>query len=157
MTISMRHPLSTLVTGMLSAAFFFWLAAVSAVSGKHAVATLGTAVCFVALGLMALPMVVDYFRARHLLSEDGLDAGRRLSGRVSLKWAEVRRVRFSPTMKWFVLEDAAGAKVRVSTGLSGLPDFARLVLEHVPETALDARTRRLLGEARAGRRPRVWI
>lgn len=153
----LRHPVTTLAVGAISAAFFFWLAAVSFTTGKHPAATIGTTLCFVALGLMALPMVVDYFLARHQLSDEAIDYGRRLGGRGTMRWAEVRRVRFSPTMKWFVLEDAARRKARVSASLVGLPDFAGLALAHVPPEALDKKTHKLLVDASLGRRPRVWL
>ncbi|WP_431047690.1 hypothetical protein [Roseateles sp. L2-2] len=155
--IALRAPITSLVIGALSAAFFFWLAAVSFATGKHPAATLGTTLCFVALGLMALPMVADYFFARHLLSDDAIDFGRRFGGRGTMRWADVRRVRFSPTMKWFVLEDQAGTRARVSTNLGGLPEFARLVLAHVPPEAIDKKTHKLLVDASVGRRPRVWL
>ncbi|MDH0867652.1 hypothetical protein [Mitsuaria sp. GD03876] len=157
MSIPLRHSATTLAVGTVSAAFFFWLAAVSFTTGRHPAATIGTTLCFVALGLMALPMVLDYFLARHEVDDDRLDFGRRLGGRGTMRWVEVRRVRFSPTMKWFVLEDGAGAKARIAAGLSGLPEFARLALAHVPADALDKKTRKLLVDASLGRRPRVWL
>lgn len=157
MSIQLRHPLSTLVIGVISAAFFFWLAAVSFTTGRHPAATLGTTLCFIALGLMALPMVADYFFARHRLSDDAIDFGRRFGGRGVMRWADVRRVRFSPTMKWFVLEDAARHKARVSANLAGLPEFARLALAGVPPEAIDKKTHKLLVDASLGRRPRVWL
>ncbi|WP_431102536.1 hypothetical protein [Roseateles noduli] len=149
--------MSSLVIGTISAAFFFWLAAVSFMTGTHPAATLGTALCFGVLGLMALPMVADYFFARHRLSDEAIDYGRRFGGRGTMRWADVRLVRFSPTMKWFVLEDPSGHKARVSASLAGLPEFARLVLAHVPPEAVDKKTHKLLVDAGLGRRPRVWL
>nr|WP_297525608.1 hypothetical protein [uncultured Roseateles sp.] len=157
MSIPLRPPLSNLVIGALSAAFFFWLAAVSFTTGKHPAATLGTTVCFVVLGLMALPMVADYFFARHRLSDEAIDFGRRFGGRGTMRWADVRLVRFSPTMKWFVLDDQARTRARVSANLAGLPEFARLALAHVPPEAIDSKTHKLLVDASLGRRPRVWL
>jgi hypothetical protein len=156
MSIQLRHPMSSLVIGTISAAFFFWLAAVSFSTGKHPAATVGTALCFGVLGLMALPMVADYFLARHHLSDEAIAFGRRFGGRGTMRWADVRLVRFSPTMKWFVLEDATRTKARVSSTLTGLPEFARLVLAHVPPEAIDKKTHKLLVDASLGRRPRVW-
>lgn len=157
MSIQLRLPKSSLLIGAISAAFFFWLAAVSFTTGKHPAATFGTTLCFVALGLMALPMVADYFFARHRLSDEAIDFGRRFGGRGTMRWADVRLVRFSPTMKWFVLEDPSGNKARVSASLAGLPEFARLALAHVPPEAIDKKTHKLLVDASLGRRPRVWL
>ncbi|RZI59310.1 MAG: hypothetical protein EOP37_12455 [Rubrivivax sp.] len=157
MSIQLRPPITTLAIGALSAAFFFWLAAVSFATGRHPTATVATTLCFVALGLMALPMVADYFFARHLLSDDAIDFGRRFGGRGTMRWADVRVVRFSPTLKWFVLEDQTRTKARVSTNLGGLPEFARLVLAHVPPEAIDKKTHKLLVDTSVGRRPRVWL
>jgi hypothetical protein len=145
------------VIGAISATFFFWLAAVSFATGQHPAATFGTALCFSLLGLMALPMVADYFFARHLLSDEAIDFGRRFGGRGTMRWADVTLVRFSPTLKWFVLQDQAGIKARVSSSLAGLPEFARLALAHVPPEAIDKKTHKLLVDASLGRRPRVWL
>lgn len=157
MTTLLRPSLGTLLIGALSAAFFFWLAAVSFATGKHPATTLGTALCFSLLGLMALPLVADYFFARHRLSDEAIDFGHRFGGRGTMRWADVRRVRFSPTMKWFVLEDEARIRARVSANLAGLPEFARLVLANVPPEAIDKKTHKLLVDASVGRRPRVWL
>jgi hypothetical protein len=157
MSIELRPPMSSLVIGTISAAFFFWLAAVSFMTGTHPAATFGTALCFGVLGLMALPMVADYFFARHQVSEDSIDFGRRFGGRGVMRWSDVRRIRFSPTMKWFVLEDVSRRKARIATSLIGLPDFARIALAQAAPDALDPKTRRLLSEASLGRRPRVWL
>ena len=157
MSIQLRLPITSPVIGALSAAFFFWLAAVSFTTGKHPAATLGTTLCFIVLGLMALPMVADYFFARHLLSDDAIDFGRRFGGRGVMRWSEVQRIRFSPTMKWFVLEDRSRRKARISASLNGLPEFARIALARTSPEALDPKTRRLLSEASLGRRPRVWL
>ena len=59
-------------------------------------------------------------------------------------------------MKWFLLETASGSKVRVSAMLTGLPEFARLVLRHVPKEAIEPGTRAILAETEQGRPPSVW-
>ena len=59
-------------------------------------------------------------------------------------------------MKWFTLDRASGGRVRVSAMLTGLPEFARLVLVHAPPAAIDEATRGVLEETAAGRPPAIW-
>ncbi|MGN7876962.1 PH domain-containing protein [Roseateles sp. 22389] len=152
----LRHPISTLVIGVIGAVFFFGLAIISNTVGKNPTATVWTTLCFISLGLMSAPMILDYIYGRHQVSEDAIAYGRLLGRRGVMRWADVRRIRFSPGMKWFVLEDHQRTRVRVSAMLMGLPEFARLALAGVPPEALDDRTRTLLTETSLGRPPRVW-
>jgi len=153
---TLRHPVSTLVIGVVVAAFFFGIAVISNTIGKNPTATVWTTLLFVAFGLASAPMIADYFFARHRVSERGIEYGRMFGQRGSLRWSEVRRVRFAPVMKWFVLETASGAKVRVSAMLIGLPEFAHFVLLHVPMEAIELETQVVLSETEQGRPPSVW-
>jgi len=153
---TLRHPVSTLAIGVVGAAFFFGIAVVSNTIGKNPTATVWTTLSFVAFGLASVPMIADYFFARHRVSERGIEYGRMFGHRGSLRWSEVQKVRFAPLMKWFVLEAASGAKVRVSAMLVGLPEFARFVLLHVSKEAIDPDTQAVLLETEQGRPPSVW-
>lgn len=150
------HPLSTLLIGAAGAAFFFGIAIISNTVGKNPTATIWTTLAFVAFGLASMPMIADYFFARHRLTEEGIHYGRMLGQRGSLPWSQVKRLRFAPVMKWFVLDSASGARVRISALLMGLPEFARLALLHVPPTAIDTNTQIVLLETEQGRPPSVW-
>ncbi len=153
---TLRHPLSTLVIGVVGAAFFFGIAVISNTVGKNPTATVWTTLLFAAFGLASLPIIADYFFARHRVSEQGMEYGRMFGQRGSLRWSDVRSVRFAPAMKWFVLETASGAKVRVSAMLLGLPEFAHFVLRHAPKEAIEPDTRAVLVETERGKPPSVW-
>lgn len=152
---SLAHPVSTLVIGLIGGLFFFGLAILSNTIARNPTSTLWTTLAFVGFGLMSVPIIADYFFARHRVSDQGIEYGR-MFGRGSLRWSKVRSVRFAPGMKWFVLESNSGTKVRISAMLMGPPEFARLVLLHVPGEAIDPDTRTVLQETRRGRPPGVW-
>jgi hypothetical protein len=153
---TLRHPPSTLLIGVVGAVFFFGLAIISNTVGKNPTATIWTTLAFIAFGVASLPIVADYFFARHSVSESGIEYGRMFGQRGTLLWSDVRRVTFSSVMKWFVLELRSGTTVRISAMLMGLPEFARLVLLHVPTQCIEDETRTLLEQTRDGRPPSVW-
>jgi hypothetical protein len=136
--------------------FFFGIAIVANTIGKNSSSTIWTTLIFVTFGLMSVPMIADYFFARHRVSELGIEYGRMFGKRGTLAWSDVRRVRFAATMKWFVLEQQAGSPVRVSAMLMGLPEFAQLLLRHVPTERIDAETHALLKATSDGNPPDVW-
>lgn len=150
------HPISTLVIGIAGGVFFFGIAMVSNTIGKNNTTTIWITLSFIAFGLASLPMIADYFFARHRVSEDGLEYGRMFGQRGILRWSEVRKVRFASVMKWFVLELHSGTTVRVSAMLIGLPELARLLLRYVPKEAIDPEAHALLLETAQGRPPNVW-
>jgi hypothetical protein len=153
---TLRHPMSTLAIGFVGAAFFFGIAIVSNTVGKNPTSTIWTTLVFIFLGAMSLPMIADYFFARHKVSEFGIDYGRMLGQRGVLAWSDVKNVRYAPVMKWFVLEQANRRPVRVSAMLMGLPEFATQVLAHVPEERIELQTRNVLQQTSAGKPPNVW-
>jgi hypothetical protein len=75
----------------------------------------------------------------------------------SLRWAQVTRVRYSQSLKWFRIEAADGAVVRVSAMLTGLPQFAQAVLAEVPEFHIDKSARPVLERTAAGFPPPIWM
>jgi hypothetical protein len=150
----LAHPPSTLIIGLVVFGLFAGIAVVSNVSANRTTSVFATAV-FVGFAALALWLVADYFVGRHEVTDDGMSHGS-LIGRRQLKWAEVSGVRYSPTMKWFRLQTRSGRAARVSAMLVGLPEFARLVLEKVPATAIDAETRPVLEATATGHPPSVW-
>jgi hypothetical protein len=153
---TLRHPLSTLLIGIVVGVFFFGIAIISNTVGKNATTTLWTTSLFLAFGLASLPLIADYFFARHRVSEAGIEYGRMLGQRGSLLWTDVQRIRFAYVMKWFVLERRSGTPVRISAMHMGLPEFARLALLRAPAQSIDQETRIILEETRDGRPPSVW-
>ena len=153
---TLYHPSSTLVLGVVTAVFFFGIAIVSNTVGKNATTTIWTTLLFIGFGFLSVPILADYFFARHRISEQGIEYGSMSGRRGSLRWAEIQRVRFSPAMKWFVLDGASHGKVRISAMLTGLPEFAQFVLRHVPSTAIDPETQAVLRDTAQGRLPSIW-
>ena len=151
----LRHPASTLILGIVGAVLFFGAAIVSNTVGKNSTSTIWTTLTFVGLGFASSLAIADYFRARHRVSDSGIDFGRMLGERGRLRWADVRRVYFASFLKWFVLEGRSGTKVRVSFMLLGLPEFARLVLQHVPREVIEPDTLDLLQAAEQGQLPDI--
>jgi hypothetical protein len=150
------HPVSTLLIGLVGAAFFFGIAVISNTVGKNPTATIWTTLAFVAFGLASVPMIADYYLARHRVSAQGIEYGRMFGQRGTMNWSEVKAVKFAPVMKWFVLESSTGTKVRVSAMLLGLPEFARLVVLHVSPAAIDSKSKVILLETEQGKPPNVW-
>jgi hypothetical protein len=101
-------------------------------------------------------MVADYFLGHHHLSEEGLSYGRLTGRRGYLRWADLRRVKYAPAMKWFRLETQSGDVARISAMLIGLPEFARLLLSHAPPHAIDGETLVILQATADGNPPSVW-
>jgi uncharacterized membrane protein YuzA (DUF378 family) len=152
----LRHPISTLVIGIVGTVFFFGIAIISNTIGKNPTSTVWTTLIFIAFGLASVPMIADYFFARHSVSDSGIEYGRLMGQRGSLRWSDVQRVRFAPVMKWFVLEGSSGSKARISAMLIGLPEFARFVLLHVPIEAIEPDTLAVLRATEKGQPPNVW-
>ena len=101
-------------------------------------------------------MVADYCLGHHHLSEEGLSYGRLTGRRGYLRWADLRRVKYAPAMKWFRLETQSGDVARISAMLIGLPEFARLLLAHAPPHAIDGETLVILQATADGNPPSVW-
>jgi hypothetical protein len=151
----LRHPPATLAIGLVTSGFFAGIAVLSNIYSNQTT-TIYTTLTFVGFAVLGLAVVADYCFARHEVSHDGMHYGRMTGIRGSLAWRDVARVRFSPSMKWFALTLADGRTVRVSAMHMGLPEFARLVLEHVNGAAIDTETRALLEATAEGRPPSVF-
>jgi hypothetical protein len=151
----LQHPTSTLVIGV---ACFLFFAAIAIVSNVFANATTSwkTTTVFVGFALLALPIVGDYFAARHEVSEEGLRYGRLLGSGGYMAWTELKTIRFSEAMKWFRLESQSGKVVRLSVMLMGLPRFAQLLLAHAPPQSIEKNTLPVLQTTAEGNPPSVW-
>lgn len=158
----MRSPFAMLVVGGVCIIFFVILAILSqafpGVDG-HGVplkeANPWFAVFFFGFAALGLPIVISYYRERHLIGPEELQY-RTLTKEGVLWWRGVTKVRYSPSMKWFRLEGSNGEVVRISVALTGLPEFARMALEKIPPESIDAVTRALLTATAAGNPPSMW-
>ena len=139
----MQYPESVRAIGTLLAALAILTAAVAvtAENGAGGPVLVGVLAALAAFGLL---LIVGSVRVWHVLTADGLEFGRLLGRRGSLKWRDVTRLTYSKGMRWFRIETAAGEVVRISAILTGLPDFAGAVLEQVPSYAIDDGAREVL-------------
>lgn len=55
--------------------------------------------------------------------------------RVSLAWADVERITYNPTSRWFVLLGRNGARIWVGESFEGVGDFAEAALRELPPAA----------------------
>jgi len=150
------HPTSTLVVGLVPIVLFLGIAIVSNTVGKNSTTTIWTTLGFIAFALMGVPLVLDYFFARHQLLADGMAYGGMLGKRGRFSWSQVTRVRYSQGAKWFVLDLHSGARVRISAMLLGLPEFAAALLAHVPRAFIDSASYEVLHDTAQGRPPSLW-
>lgn len=154
---TLRHPKTTLITGLVCFAFFAALTVLSAFTGDGDEEPMwwATAV-FGGFAAMSAPMILDYFMARHRVSDDGL-AYRKLLGTTGfLRWSDLSKVRYGLMMKWFRLETTDGSVVRISAMLMGLPEFAQALLKAAPAEAMDTHARQLLEATADGNPPSLW-
>jgi hypothetical protein len=151
----LQHPTSTLVIGL---ACFLLFAVIAVISNVFANATTSwkTTTVFAGFALLALPILGDYFAARHEVSEEGLHYGRLVGSGGYMPWTELKSVRFSEAMKWFRLESQSGKVVRLSVMLMGLPRFAQLLLAHAPRQSIEKKTLPVLQTTAEGNPPSVW-
>lgn len=133
----LRHEPWVLILGLSSNILFFGLAILSNTWLKNNTTTIWSTMIFVGFGSLGIPFIADYFFARHRVNEKGIDYGSMLGFRGRMDWSEVERISFSPNMGWLVLHSQSGRRARVSILLSGLKEFARLVLDHVPRERID--------------------
>jgi hypothetical protein len=151
----LQHPPSTLIIGLVSFLFFAALGVISNIFANATTTWLTTSV-FVGFALLALPILGDYFAARHEVSEEGLRYGRLFGTGGHISWVDLKSVRFSAAMKWFRLESQSGTVVRISVMLIGLPVFAQLLLVHAPPEAIESKTLAVLQMTAEGNPPSVW-
>lgn len=149
------QPTSILVIGVVSVVFWLGIVVVSNTVGKNSTSTLGTTLAFSAFALASTPLISGYYLGRHYVSDAGMDYGGMFGSRRTFAWSEVRTVRYSQGMGWFKLELDSGFVARVSAMLMGLPEFARLVLAHVPRERLSADAYAVLERARDGKLPNL--
>jgi hypothetical protein len=151
----LQHPTSTLIIGLTCFLLFTAIAIVSNLFA-NATTTWWTTAIFVGFALLALPVLGDYFAARHEVSEEGLRYGRLLGSGGNIGWTELKSVQFSEAMKWFRLESKSGKVVRISVMLMGLPTFAQLLLAHAPLESIEKTALTVLQMTAEGNPPSVW-
>jgi hypothetical protein len=140
----MQYPPSVRAIGAFVLAVLIMLAAAFAATAENGTGGPVVAGVLAAFGAVGLLLIVGSVRVWHRLTADGLEFGRLLGRRGSLKWRDVTRLTYSKRMRWFRIETASGEVVRVSALVTGLPEFAGAVLEQVPSYAIDDGARETL-------------
>ena len=149
----LTYPRSVLLLGLVSVAFFAACTYLSlpAKTGGPLVASV-----FVAFAALGTYLVAECLATRHAVRPDGLEYRTLLARRGFARWDEIEAVRYSPSMKWFVVGLRRGRSVRFSALLIGLPEFAQALRARVPPDVIAPETAALLDETAAGRPPSVW-
>lgn len=135
---TLRHQGWVPLLGAAAILFGFGLAIISNTVGKNATTNIWTTSLFVGFGLLGVPLIADYLFSRHRVTDEGIDYGGMFGTHGFMAWKDVQRVTISQTMGWCVLESSSGAKARMSVLLEGLPQFSKLVLEHVPRERIQS-------------------
>jgi hypothetical protein len=150
-----QHHAGLLVIGVIGTLFFAG-AMVAATIWPDDTVNVWFHVFMSGMTLLAAYLVADYRFARHTVSEAGMDFGRPTGRRLAFGWNEVGKVRFSRAWNWFRIELQSGEVVRISGLMTGLPDFAAKVLEHVPAARIDKDSLQMLRATAKGQLPPVW-
>jgi hypothetical protein len=101
----------------------------------------------IGFALLVLPLVIE-LRVRYRFNQAQIVRDSPWTGPLSYRWEEVRSVRWSPSMQWFVISGKLG-NMRISQFLSGLSVFAETVLARCTQAIADDQTRSLLTELAA--------
>jgi hypothetical protein len=151
----MTYPRSAVV---LSVIFLLLFAALTAlIFFAPAGNSTGWAKVILALLLLAtLHMTVDCFIGRYTLSDEGLRYVNVFSGERMFRWDELSSLKYAPHMRWFVLTSSQGHVARISVMMTGLPAFARLLMERARNVSIDPATIPILKQTARGELPSMW-
>jgi len=151
----MRMPASIFVV-MAICLLFFSTAIALQIAIPNKTVTWWTIGIFLVLSAMCLPVISAFFLEKHRLSAEGM-AFRNFAGvRKTVSWTDLRSVRYSAAMKWFRLETRSGTVARISVALTGLPEFARLVLQKAPPGTIEADSLPVLEATANGHPPSLY-
>jgi hypothetical protein len=150
----LAYPRSALVLAVICVVFFAAATVIALwVGGKDA--PWWTALIFAVFALVSVHFMVDCWVSRYRVSEEGLLYSSTFVRNRLFKWGDLS-VRYAPAMKWFILKDTNGNVARVSIMMTGLPEFARLLLNHVQPVAIDSSAHAILRQTAKGEPPSIW-
>lgn len=107
-----------------------------------------------ALGAAAMGYAFSGTRFRSELTSDSIRY-QGLFRSTIVSWDNISSITWSQLFKCFRLRVAGGRYIRISAGLTNLPEFARLILAGVPSARIDGQSRYLLAETAQGNPPSV--
>ena len=106
------------------------LAFVTQAKGEDIYAILGLLVFMTILDSLLL---LEAFRARLVISSEGVRQESPWRGRHYLRWNEIVEMQYSEMNHWFLLLGTDGRKIRASTYLNGIIALIRAVRVHLPK------------------------
>ncbi len=155
----LAYPPLLLVVGVVYTLTFLGFAILMFLTTPNSTEKWNFFLLFVAFSLGGLPIIAASLFERHRVSVWGIEYSPLFGVGIFgyLSWSEVRRVKFSRFMRWFILEGHDGTKVRVSAMMVGLPEFAQYLLAGVAPEAMDTKTFYLLQRTAHGILPKLGI
>jgi hypothetical protein len=106
--------------------------------------------------LASLHWLADSWIARYRLSEEGFRYVSLYRGERLFRWNDLQRLKYAPNLRWFVLRNSQGQVARISIMMTGLPMFARLLMERARNVNIDAAAVPILKRAASGEPPSLW-
>ena len=134
----------------------FGAAAVFSFFASAANAPWWTTAIFGVFALGSLHWLAECWVGRYQLSETGLRYVSVFTGTRFFKWDDLQSVKYAPSMRWFILKDSRGQVARISIMMTGLCEFALLVMEHTPNVNIGAYAMPILQKTARGEPPPVW-
>lgn len=147
----MIYPRSMLILGIVGLLMFF-----GGVVGAYFTGETGALLLLLFFGLWCFQPIAEWARVRHQIEPEGLRYQTVFGRRGVLRWSDVRRVRYSDMGKWFRLDGAQGATVRVSAMLTGLEAFSKALIEEVPREHFSDDAFEIAHRATQGVLPKIW-
>src|SRR5262249_12609247 len=100
----------------------------------------GNTIAFLAIEttfpLMALPLCLEFFRVRYRFDETGIHVASPWSRQRTLRWTDVRAIRWRSQLKWLDLSDGT-QRVHLSPWLGGLTEFSEACRARVDGALID--------------------
>jgi len=152
----MAYPRSALVLAIVCVVIATGLTVLSLYASREN-APWWTTALFAAVLAGSLHWLVDCFVARYSLTDEGLGYFSVFTGARLFRWKELRSLKYAPNMHWFKLVDSEGHVARISVMMTGLPEFARLLMERAREVNIDAATVPILTQTARGDPPSIWL
>jgi hypothetical protein len=152
---TLKMPRSHLIIGIIGLLLFGGTAVLSNIY-SNGTETWWTTTGFIGFALVAFVLVIDCLVRRHQLTESGLRYGRWFGSSRDLQWSELRNVRYAAFKQCFRLEATNGDVAWIAASLTGLPEFARLVLSRAPSESIEDQTKEVLQATADGNPPSLW-
>lgn len=80
---------------------------------------------------LSAPLLWETMRFALVVSPDGLDCRSPWRPRLFIRWEEIKRVSYSPSLSWFVISATGGNTFRLSIFVAGLSSFLEACEQNV--------------------------